>query len=187
MWLASFLYFQVDGVRTSESFVMIRERTRVISCRQMSTIRFGIRFKEHGMGISSNVSSKAWENRKKDKLKPQLCLDDDKMLQHPQPLKNIAPDEDDGIICRQHHTRDNRKGKTIHAVCYAASGVPLHIAFQKSDVGLFDTLIGLFESLFNAPGPNNPPDFTNWATLNCDRAYMRITVIDLPLLTRLNS
>eukprot|EP00984_Skeletonema_dohrnii_P033330 scaffold29521_cov94-Skeletonema_dohrnii-CCMP3373.AAC.1 len=148
------------------------------------------KIKEHG--TTSNVSEKAWEmfqasfnmtmkenflpDRKNDQLKPQLCTDDDKMLRHHQALRNIAPDEEDGI-CRQHHPRDNRKGSTIHAVCFAASGVPLHIAFQKSDVGLFDTVVGLFEKLFNAPGPNNPPDLTNWATLNADRAYMRISLL----------
>jgi hypothetical protein len=30
-------------------------------------------------------------------MKPQVCLDDDKMLQDPEAVKHISPGEDDGI------------------------------------------------------------------------------------------
>lgn len=54
------------------------------------------------------------------KIKIVLCLDDDKMLQSSQLLREMLPDDEDGID-RQHHTRENRKGRTIHVVSFAAN------------------------------------------------------------------
>ena len=145
--------------------------------------RFGDRLgiMDHGKG--SNVHKRAWEvfqdsfistmkenfvpDRKKDEIKAVFCVDDDKVLLSPRLRREMAPDDDAGIAVH-HHVRDNRKGHTVHAVTFAASGMPLHIAFQQSDVGLFDTVVGLFEELFNAPGPNTPPDLPNCAALNAD-------------------
>jgi hypothetical protein len=129
-WLTSFLY----SSRRSGNFGKLCKDKRTDTSDFMSAEEYNAiwrKIKEHG--TTSNVSEKAWEmfqasfnttmkdnflpDRANDQLKPQLCTDDDKMLRHHQALRNIVlnPNEEDGI-CRQHHTRDNRKSLfTLHS------------------------------------------------------------------------
>ncbi len=84
-----------------------------------------------------------------DDIKALLTVDDDKMLRATHTLRDVPPDEDDGIA-----------RNTVHCACFAGSGMPVQIAFQKTGMGLFDCVVKLFQELFNAPGPNNLPDLS---------------------------
>ncbi len=168
-WLSTFLY----SSRRGENFNKLCQDKRIDTSDFMSEDEYaGIWRQIRDYGKGSHVHKRAWQvledsfnsnfvpDRKKDEIKTVFCVDDDKVLLSPRLRREMAPDDDAGIAVH-HHVRDNRKGHTVHAVTFAASGMPLHIAFQKCDVGLFDTVVGLFEKLFNAPGPNTPLDLTN--------------------------
>lgn len=74
-------------------------------------------------------------------------IDDDKQLFAYKSLREVPVDMESGLA-HHRHTRDNRTGHTAHCFALTASGIALAIAFQRDDMGLFDTSVHLLRQYF---------------------------------------
>ena len=108
-------------------------------------------------------------------LKLQIYIDDDNSLCAYQSLRKVPVDKDYDLL-RQHHFRENRKGINAHCTCFAASGLSLQVAFQKVGCRIFDTVVEIFQGMFDT-SKNTIPNLTNAAVLDEDCAYLRVDLL----------
>ena len=90
-------------------------------------------------------------------------------------MRKVLVDEDSDLS-RQHHVRENRNGFNAHCACFVASGLPIQVASQKVGCGIFNTVVEIFQGLFDR-SKNGIRNLKNAAALSVDCAYMRVNLL----------
>ena len=75
-----------------------------------------------------------------------------------------------------HHTKDNRKGFTLHTAAYSAMCVPISVMFQRQQESVQGSYLRLLKSLFGQERGEALPDLRG-VTLASDRGYWKPSLV----------
>lgn len=105
-----------------------------------------------------------------------LGTDDDKVHANVQNMKDIPIDQESGLK-RVRHVNDNVNGINNHVVSYAATGLPIQMAFEQTGQKIYDVFVGLMRGMFCKENSQEFPDLSNYVQLFVDRGYLKLPLL----------